>query len=76
MDTEKTQETKMLDTMIIKTMKQVCNFTKRNTLFLMFLHFAGVKKKVSKGKKPEWQNVYGKASQPADGAVNAFQWSD
>lgn len=33
-------------------------------------------KKQSNGKKPEWQNVYGKASQPADGAVNAFQWSE
>ena len=33
-------------------------------------------KKKSTGKKPEWQNVYGKASQPADGAVNAFQWSE
>ena len=33
-------------------------------------------KKQSTGKKPEWQNVYGKASQPADGAVNAFQWSE
>jgi len=30
----------------------------------------------SNGRKPEWRNVYGKASQPADGAVNAFQWSD
>ena len=29
------------------------------------------------GKKPEWRNVYGKGtSQPADGAVNAFQWSE
>ena len=26
--------------------------------------------------KPGWRNVYGKSSQPADGAVNAFQWSD
>ena len=36
-------------------------------------------KKVSNagGKKPEWRNVYGKgSSQPADGAVNAFQWSE
>ena len=33
-------------------------------------------KKQSNGKKPEWRNVYGKASQPAEGAVNAFQWSD
>ena len=34
--------------------------------------------KVSKkdGGKPGWRNVYGKSSQPADGAVNAFQWSD
>ena len=29
------------------------------------------------GKKPEWRNVYGKGTtQPADGAVNAFQWSE
>ena len=29
------------------------------------------------GMKPEWRNVYGKGtSQPADGAVNAFQWSE
>ena len=40
------------------------------------INFSGAKKKLSKGKKPEWQNVYGKASQPAEGAVNAFQWSD
>ena len=33
-------------------------------------------KNQSNGKKPEWRNVYGKASQPAEGAVNAFQWSD
>jgi len=42
----------------------------------MYNNNQGAKKKLSKGKKPEWQNVYGKASQPADGAVNAFQWSD
>jgi len=42
----------------------------------MYNNNPGAKKKLSKGKKPEWQNVYGKASQPADGAVNAFQWSD
>lgn len=37
----------------------------------------GEKKTSQAGKKPEWRNVYGKGtSQPADGAVNAFQWSE